>query len=93
VKAPFRVPKHRTKEAKSDVAVLALPSSKGRLMKKLTDPVLPDQGGRSMPVDPLNPVNAPREELLRLKAYEIYEQRGREQGRELDHWLAAEREL
>jgi hypothetical protein len=62
-------------------------------MRKRSDPVLPDQGGRSMPVDPLNPVSPTREGLVREKAYEIYEQRGREPGHEVDHWLEAEREL
>jgi hypothetical protein len=62
-------------------------------MRKRSDPVLPDQGGRAMPADPLNPVSTCHEELVRQKAYEIYEQRGRERGREIDHWLAAEQEL
>lgn len=62
-------------------------------MRKRSDPVLPDQGGRSMLIDPLNPVGPAREELVRRKAYEIYEQRGREQGRDMDHWLTAEHEL
>jgi hypothetical protein len=46
-----------------------------------------------MSIDPVHPVIGATEELVRVKAYEIYEQRGREQGRELDHWLAAERAL
>ncbi len=62
-------------------------------MRRRRDPVLPDQGGRSMPVDPLNPISATGEELVRLRAYFIYEQRGREQGHDFDHWLEAEREL
>lgn len=62
-------------------------------MGKRKDPVIPDQGGRSMPVDPLNPVNAVVEDRVRMRAYEIYEQRGKEQGHAFDHWIAAEREL
>jgi len=56
------------------------------------DPVLPDQGGRMMPVDPLG-INASREEAVRTKAYEIYEQRGRKNGNALQNWVEAEREL
>ena len=37
--------------------------------------------------------NAAREDEIRLRAYEIYLQRGGEQGREMDDWLQAEREL
>ena len=59
---------------------------------KNADPVLPDQSGRLMAVDPLG-TNAPKEELVRRRAYEIYEQRGREGGNDVQHWLEAEREL
>lgn len=37
--------------------------------------------------------NAAREDEIRLRAYEIYLQRGAEPGREVDDWLRAEREL
>jgi hypothetical protein len=37
--------------------------------------------------------NAAREDEIRLRAYEIYLQRGAEPGREVDDWLQAEREL
>lgn len=57
------------------------------------DPVLPDQGGRMMPVDPSPPASESREDLVRRRAYEIYERRGREPGRALEHWLAAEQEM
>ncbi len=33
------------------------------------------------------------EERIRRRAYEIYEQRGHEEGRHLEHWLQAEQEL
>jgi Protein of unknown function (DUF2934) len=33
------------------------------------------------------------EEQIRLRAYEIYEGRGREDGHELDDWLQAEAEI
>ena len=32
-------------------------------------------------------------EQIRLRAYELYEQRGREDGRDLDDWLQAESEV
>jgi DUF2934 family protein len=38
-------------------------------------------------------VNDSREEVVRRRAYEIYEQHGREDGYALDHWLQAESEL
>lgn len=73
--------------------------------KAKKDPVVPDQSGRMMPVDPLGinaspeevkrkfDVNASREEVIRQRAYEIYEQQGREEGYALNHWLRAEQEL
>jgi hypothetical protein len=60
--------------------------------RKNIDPVLPDQSGRLMAVDPLG-TNAPREEVVRRRAYEIYEQHGKEEGRALQHWLQAEGEV
>jgi Protein of unknown function (DUF2934) len=74
-----------------------------RIAKK--DPVVPDQSGRLMPVDPLGINSCPeevkrkfnvsdaREDVVRQRAYEIYEQHGREEGYALDHWLQAENEL
>ena len=38
-------------------------------------------------------INAPSREEVRLRAYEIYLQRGGLPGNELDDWLQAEREL
>ena len=37
--------------------------------------------------------NSAREEEIKLRAYEIYLERGEQPGRELDDWLQAEREL
>lgn len=61
-------------------------------MRPRSDPVLPDQGGRSMAIDPLNPINAD-DELIRQRAYQLYEQHGKEPGHEIDDWLSAERQL
>jgi hypothetical protein len=63
------------------------------MFKKKGDPVTPAQGGRMMPSDPADPAHLPIEELIRRKAYDIYEQRGREHGRALDDWLAAEAQI
>ncbi len=57
--------------------------------RRKIDPVLPDQGGRSRPVDP-PAVHSVREETIRQKAYEFYEKRGKRQGHALDDWLDAE---
>ena len=37
--------------------------------------------------------NSARDEEIRLRAYEIYLERGEQPGRDLDDWLQAEREL
>jgi hypothetical protein len=37
--------------------------------------------------------NAARDEEIRRRAYEIYLQRGKQPGHELDDWLQAEREI
>lgn len=33
------------------------------------------------------------EDLIRVRAYELFEQRGREDGHDLDDWLTAENEM
>jgi hypothetical protein len=33
------------------------------------------------------------EEVIRVRAYELYEQRGKNEGHEIDDWLQAEAEL
>ena len=38
-------------------------------------------------------VGADANERIRLRAYELFEQRGREQGHEMDDWLLAEKEI
>jgi hypothetical protein len=39
------------------------------------------------------PFHADFQEQIRRRAYELYEQRGREDGRALDDWLQAESEV
>lgn len=34
-----------------------------------------------------------REEMVRARAYELYEQRGREDGHDMEDWLQAEAEI
>jgi hypothetical protein len=70
---------------------MALHHSKRK--SKIIDPVLPDQGGRLMPSDPVGSANPNREEAIRVKAYEIYEQRGRQEGHAIEDWLRAEAQL
>jgi len=40
-----------------------------------------------------NENDAPRYEEIACRAYEIYQERGSEPGRDLDDWLRAERQL
>lgn len=42
---------------------------------------------------PTTEVRNELQEQIRLRAYELYEQRGGENGRELDDWLQAEAEV
>ena len=60
---------------------------------KRTDPVLPDQGGRSMPSDPRHVSNLLTEEAIRVRAYQLYEDRGRRDGQALTDWLKAEAQI
>ena len=60
--------------------------------KENADPVQPDQSGRMMLADPLG-INAPREERVRLKAYELYERRGGTGGHADDDWIRAQAEV
>ncbi len=39
------------------------------------------------------PASVPVEDQIRLRAYELYEERGREDGRDIDDWLRAEAEV
>lgn len=57
---------------------------------QVADPVTSDQGGRMMPADPVCPT---RDDAVRLKAYEYYQQRGARDGQALDDWLRAESQL
>ncbi len=60
--------------------------------EKITDPVVADQAGREMQIDPLGS-NAPVEQQIRLRAYQIFEQRGKTEGHALDDWLEAEQQV
>jgi len=51
--------------------------------RSTSDPTLIDSGLRSPEL----------EKQIRARAYEIYEQRGRDEGHETDDWLQAETEL
>lgn len=43
--------------------------------------------------NPRTTTTTPNDEEIRIRAYELYEQRGREPGHELDDWVSAEQEL
>ena len=58
-------------------------------MKRVTDPKQP--GGEVEQRDRLP--KAMSEEEIRVRAYEIYLERGTQPGHELEDWLQAEREL
>lgn len=68
-------------------------SIKRKPKAKRVDPVLPDQGGRSMPSDPPKVAALPTEEMIRMRAYQLYEQRGRANGYALEDWIAAKAEM
>ena len=57
------------------------------------DPVQADQGGRIMECDPGDLTHADTEEIVRRKAYERYEQRGRTDGQAQEDWFVAERQV
>jgi len=53
-------------------------------LRRKADREKPSSGDRPVTLD---------EALIRDRAYHIYEERGRDQGHDLDDWLEAEREL
>jgi ABC-type glutathione transport system ATPase component len=61
-----------------------------RKQERPSDPVTLMQGGRMMPSDPTDQISGSPEETVRRMAYEIYEERGKEDGHALEHWLEAE---
>ena len=69
--------------------------SGGRAKTKVhrADSALPDQGGRQIPGDLKNLASAPTHEAIRVRAYQIYEQRGRVEGHALNDWLTAEAQI
>ena len=65
-------------------------------IQKQQDPVMSDQAGRMLRSDPVHPIagsDMPNPDLVRVRAYQLYEQSGRKDGAELDNWLQAETEL
>ena len=64
-----------------------------KITRRKSDPVVSDQAGRLTPIDPMDPTHASREELVRCKAYELYELRGKTDGHAVDDWVRAESTL
>ena len=60
---------------------------------KKVDPVLPDQGGREMPSEPYRSAALPSKDAIRMRAYQLYERRGRGDGHALEDWVIAESEM
>jgi|HubBroStandDraft_3_1064219.scaffolds.fasta_scaffold451615_1 hypothetical protein len=50
-------------------------------------------GGATIPIEMVAIEIDPPEELIRMRAYELFLDRGCEHGRQLEDWLTAEREL
>jgi hypothetical protein len=48
---------------------------------------------KTIPISGSTAAKAPGEEQIRLRAYELYEARGREDGRDVEDWLEAEAEI
>jgi hypothetical protein len=70
-----------------------VPMSAQKRTPKRADPVVSDQGGRLTLVDPMESRNTRREEEVRRKAYQLYEQRGKTDGHDIDDWLNAESQV
>ena len=51
-----------------------------------------DDGAQNL-LEVVRMARTPSREEVELRAYEIYEERGREEGHALEHWVAAEEEL
>ena len=51
-----------------------------------------DQAGHAMRIDPLE-TERNRTEAIRWRAYQLYEQRGREDNHAMDDWLTAEAQI
>jgi len=52
-----------------------------------------NEASRKPPPSVSSESRLPAEEQIRIRAYELYEARGREDGHELEDWLEAESEL
>lgn len=58
-------------------------------------PTAPGKAGKAKPkksTEPKAPASSARDERVRDRAYRIWEQEGRPEGREREHWQQAERE-
>jgi hypothetical protein len=80
--------KNASNQERTSGAIMGTDKKKSE--SKVIDPVTPNQGGRMMPSDPIAPT---RDDAVRLKAYEYYQQRGARDGQALDDWLRAESQL
>ncbi|MGE0407305.1 MAG: DUF2934 domain-containing protein [Candidatus Korobacteraceae bacterium] len=63
------------------------------MARKQKDPVVADQGGKAMPVDPGVSIPSTIEDRIRERAYQLYQQRGGNDGSSEQDWLLAEAEV
>jgi len=66
--------------------------AKSESKAKKADPV-PTNGVRAVSEDSTNSVAMPTEDAVRIRAYQIYEARGRGEGQMLNDWLTAEAQI
>ena len=56
-------------------------------------PAVPNNGTRKPQTKIVTEPKTNLEDQIRRRAYELYEERGREEGREIEDWLRAEAEI
>lgn len=54
---------------------------------------MPPKPTSTTPSKPQNEITPELEQAIRFRAYELFEQRGREDGHDVDDWLQAQMEL
>jgi hypothetical protein len=80
----------RTRRPAADVAK---PSAKTSAKPGAKRPKAAAQALLAAPPEPVLLEGPTREDRIRRRAYEIYERSGGIEGRDIDHWLAAEAEI
>jgi hypothetical protein len=68
-------------------------SAKPKSKFKRADRGFADRGGRLIADSPQNLASSANQEAVRMRAYQLYEERGRVDGHDLTDWLAAEAQV